>query len=87
MSEFEAMVQHHLGAAQRKQARIKAETENKRQYLDPVFKFGVNDVEILDQDTVKLPNGESLRLSGGEGRTLDSYEADSPKYGISGAQK
>lgn len=80
MSEFEAMVQHHLGAAQRKQALLEAQAAEKKQYLDPVFEFGVDEVEILDQDTVRLPNGESLRLSAGEGRTLDAYETEASRY-------
>jgi len=80
MSDFEAMVNAHLGAAQRKQASVELEAGRKRDYLDPVFEFNVNDVNVLDQDTVVLPSGEPLRFSAGDGRTLDAYETEAQRY-------
>ena len=80
MSEFEAMVNAHLGAAQRKKAYLENQSKQKQDYLDPVFEFGVDEVGIVDADTVDLPNGQRLRLSAGEGRTLDSYETNPQTY-------
>lgn len=80
MSEFEAMVNAHLGVAQRKQADVDQKAKNKQDYLDPVFEFGVDEVEITDADSVKLPDGQPLRLTAGEGRTLDSYETNPDTY-------
>jgi hypothetical protein len=74
------MFDAHLGAVQQKKARIEQQAQAKRDYLDPEYKFNVNDVGIVDADTVEIPSGERVRLTAGEGYALDAYETNPDVY-------
>lgn len=80
MSRLGNLFDAHLGASERKQRELELEAQRKKDYLDPEFKFNVNDVNVVDADTVELPTGERVRLSAEEGFATDAYETDPDAY-------